>query len=617
MPTAYSTGLEKPTRPKERTYNYKPAILRTPSLLSLLVLTLALIGLLEYAIARLPHGALHLKKRDEVARSADIARILERRNESSISPSSTVGVATSATDATAFVFPTSSSTLSMEAYTTATAYVDGTSSSITVLASTNRDAFVDGKTTSTSEGKVTAFMADTTAYVDDKTTSTGISTTTTLQHTAQSAFVPLDETQEVIPQHGLQRTSLPPLSGNVAPTSAYVSTAITAFVSPTPGSSSGENFFNAVADDNGNEQDAKNGDNNDTDDDEGSGFDTQNAALDGSDDHSTVVVFKVWGVWQTFLGTYLAVCIAVLYRLLWIVVYNALTLIEPFRQLMGREGALAERAFFSFYQSQSNLLGPIPALVKRRWALGLIATAWLVVNFLPALAAESIYVETDWDCDNPDLSNTNNPCNPRMMGNPTVLRIMQGLLAFAAVVLLFTTSLLLFNKTGLPTKPNSIATIASLMRHPRLLADLNEIPVNASEKYMQRLMEGKRYRLGHYTCANGLSGYGIIPWNGYDSDGFVSPFGTFKHQYTPVDGSMPFSEREDSRPSRFQVKDFVLAFTVLGAFGVILAYYLDGNDDGFNRFFNSNTFGPRFILTLAGTVIASLWKSIEQGKATF
>lgn len=317
---------------------------------------------------------------------------------------------------------------------------------------------------------------------------------------------------------------------------------------------------------------------------------------------------------RTFLGNYLAVCIAVVYRLLWVVLYNAFNLIEPFRQLMAGEGALAESAFFAFYQNQSNLLGPIPAMVKRSWALALVGTAYLVVNLLPALASESVYVETVWDCPNPNLDNTNNPCNPRVQANVIVLRVLQGMLGFAALVILFATSLLLFNKTGLPTKPNSIATVASLMRHPRLVADLSEIPVNATAQQMQRLMEGKRYRMGHYTCANGLSGYGILPWSGYDSDGYVSPFGTFKHQYTPVDGSLSFSDRAGSTLRRFQIKDFVLAFCLLGAIGVVIAYYLDPSHSGFNNFFNSNTFGPRFILTLAATVIASFWKSIEQGE---
>jgi hypothetical protein len=61
-----------------------------------------------------------------------------------------------------------------------------------------------------------------------------------------------------------------------------------------------------------------------------------------------------------------------------------------------------------------------------------------------------------------------------------------------------------------------------------------------------------------------------------------------------------------------QVADFVLLFVLVGTFAVIMAYYFDNSDDDYNRFFSSQTFGPRFILTGAGTVIASMWKTVEQ-----
>ena len=52
----------------------------------------------------------------------------------------------------------------------------------------------------------------------------------------------------------------------------------------------------------------------------------------------------------------------------------------------------------------------------------------------------------------------------------------------------------------------------------------------------------------------------------------------------------------------------VVNFEILG---VVLAYHLDYRADSFNNFFNSGSFGPGFILTLAATVIATLWKRAE------
>jgi len=39
---------------------------------------------------------------------------------------------------------------------------------------------------------------------------------------------------------------------------------------------------------------------------------------------------------------------------------------------------------------------------------------------------------------------------------------------------------------------------------------------------------------------------------------------------------------------------------------------MDGSNSGFNRFFNSNTFGPRFFMSSLGSLIAMYWKGIER-----
>ncbi|KAK1809714.1 hypothetical protein LTR12_015937 [Friedmanniomyces endolithicus] len=307
-----------------------------------------------------------------------------------------------------------------------------------------------------------------------------------------------------------------------------------------------------------------------------------------------------WNTEQTFLGTYLAVLIAVIYRMFWTVINNNFNLIEPFRQLNESSGAVAERALFSFYQTQSTLLGPLPALLKRRWALALVGITYLATCVMPALGSEAIYVDTDWGCANP--MEGPNPCQARMTADVTILRILQGFLAFAALALLVLISLLLLTKTGLPANPSSMATVASLMRNPALLDDLNEIPPDADAKHMQDALSGRRYKLDAYKTTTGELGYGIVPayGNGQDEQNH-SP------GYAPLAGVAT-----SSRSHRFRLTDLVLALAVLGIFGVVLAYYFDGKHDGFNDYFSSNTFGPRFILTFAATIVASLWKTVEQ-----
>ncbi|KAK1823265.1 hypothetical protein LTR12_002338 [Friedmanniomyces endolithicus] len=309
-----------------------------------------------------------------------------------------------------------------------------------------------------------------------------------------------------------------------------------------------------------------------------------------------------WNTEQTFLGTYLAVLIAVIYRMFWTVINNNFNLIEPFRQLNESNGAVAERALFSFYQAQSTLLGPVPALLKRRWALALVGTTYLVTCVMPALGSEAIYVDTDWGCANP--MEGPNPCQARMTADVTILRILQGLLAFAALALLLLISLLLLTKTGLPANPSSMATVASLMRNPALLDDLNEIPPDADAKNIRDALAGRRYKLDAYKTATGELGYGIVPAHGNGQDEQNHAPG-----YSPLAGVAMGSR---SHSHRFRLTDLVLVLAVLSIFGVVLAYYFDGKHDGFNDYFSSNTFGPRFILTFAATIVASLWKTVEQ-----
>ena len=339
----------------------------------------------------------------------------------------------------------------------------------------------------------------------------------------------------------------------------------------------------------------------------------EESAAPGSlaDKGKATVVYRTWDAERTFLGTYLAVLIAITYRMLWMVLYNSFNLIDPFLQLTEPAGAAAGTAFFWFYQSQSNFLGPIPAIAKKRWALSFLSTAYAVAGFLPAFASESVFVDTNWDCPNPNTTNKNNPCPPRIAVDVTIVRVLQGLLGFTAAVLIGIGVYLIFKRTGLPTDPRSMATIGSMMQHPALIDDLNEVPVQSTHQKMQQLMRGKRYKLGFYKDNFGRQGYGIRPVLDQDLS-TASRYGGFK--YAPVEQHTKTSDQGHSAPHRLRVMDLVLLAASLGAFGVVLAYYLDDRSDGFNDFFNSNTFGPRFILTLSGTLIASMWKSVEQSK---
>ncbi|KAK3675704.1 hypothetical protein LTR78_004345 [Recurvomyces mirabilis] len=308
-----------------------------------------------------------------------------------------------------------------------------------------------------------------------------------------------------------------------------------------------------------------------------------------------------WNPVQVFLGTYLAVIIAVGYRMIWTVIYNNFSLIEPFRQLNEPNGALAERALFRFYHSQSSLLEPSAALLKGRWTMALAAVTYLLASLLPALGSEAIYVDTNWGCQYPTAGM--NPCSARMTGNVAVLRALQGLLAFAALALLLIMVALLRSKTGLPANPSSIATVGTLSRNPDFVDDITTLPCSASTRDMRESLQGRRYKLDFYKSGPGELAYGIVPMAVSGGD---DVYAAGEHTYKPVSAS--------SKSHRYRILDFVLLLVTLGTLAMVLAYYVDAADDPFNRFFSSNGFGPRFILTGAVTVLAAIWKSVEQSE---
>ncbi|KAK4574595.1 hypothetical protein LTR86_001436 [Recurvomyces mirabilis] len=309
-----------------------------------------------------------------------------------------------------------------------------------------------------------------------------------------------------------------------------------------------------------------------------------------------------WNGTQIFVGTYLPVLIAMIYRTMWTAIYHGFCLIEPFRQLHGSRGSLANSAFFELYQART-VFTPLIALRRKRWILAAVALTQTLTTLLPGLAAESIHPDTNWGCSQPS-DDKNNPCPPRITVNIPVIRVLQGIVSLAALVLIVAVLVTYRKQTGVARDPSSIAAVASLMRHPSLLAELQSLPTDASKKKMMSSMEGHRYSLSYWQGSFGDRHYGVLPMQTYGKS-------SLSQATKPLMGS---SDRPVYAKSHWHKVggEWIVAIFTTGTFGVVLAYYLDGQDDGFNRFFSSNTFGPRLILTTSATVLATLWRLEEQ-----
>jgi hypothetical protein len=310
-----------------------------------------------------------------------------------------------------------------------------------------------------------------------------------------------------------------------------------------------------------------------------------------------------------FESSYLPVLVAVVYRTLLAILYSDANLVQPFTQLTRTEGAPAEHVLFQYYQTQSKVKGPFIALRDHSWSLASLTSAFVLVSLLPALASDAFVVQTN-QCASKKTQSDANPCPPYMEVRLPVLRTCQVIMVVVAAALVYWLVYGMNEKTGLPANPSSIATVGSIMRHPALLDDLNSISGDASVFGMRKSLRGRRYRLDHYQSQQGGTEHGIVPVA--DHADLPAQLGGSDPRYAPIERVSTTPCKKRTTKSCLQVADFVLLFVLVGTFAVILAYYFDNSDDDYNRFFSSQTFGPRFILTGAGTVIASMWKTVEQ-----
>jgi hypothetical protein len=314
-------------------------------------------------------------------------------------------------------------------------------------------------------------------------------------------------------------------------------------------------------------------------------------------------------LWTVFVGNYLVLVIVVVFRQFWTAIYAQTKLIEPFIRLAEGCGVPASAVLSTFYLSSNITPDPLLALSKRLWIVLWTFSIYFVVGFLAPLGSELLFLNTKYSgCPFPQPDNTNNPCwPPRLSIDPVLARIVQGLLSYIAIMTLALMLMIFRVRTGIYSDPSSIGGIAALVHHPSVIEDFRMLSEEASIKDINKLLGDKLYKLDEYQRQDGTWRYGLVP-----------VVQTFQHY---VRDGPPAQERSRSRKRSSRKRkvldilfDISFLFVLIAVLGIIVGYFKDGGGDAFNRFFNSATFGPRFVLTGVGTIIAITWKKFERGK---
>jgi hypothetical protein len=152
--------------------------------------------------------------------------------------------------------------------------------------------------------------------------------------------------------------------------------------------------------------------------------------------------------------------------------------------------------------------------------------------------------------------------------------------------------------------------MTSLLHNPEVLDDFRNIDSVASEKEVFKQLRTKRYALAYYTTPAGATKYGLVRVHDL-------------HWHKKGPEYMPVQQHEVQRPgkpaknhktsSAMTIVDVVFGLPILGMFALVVAYYFATGTTGFNGWMSSQSFGPRFIMAIASSLISSQWKRIERG----
>ncbi|KAI9858264.1 MAG: hypothetical protein M1813_007538 [Trichoglossum hirsutum] len=520
---------------------FRPAVTRPPVLTGVLVLTLILIALVEYACRILPEAADN-----------------KHRAPSALGKRQAGGLSTSISRSS---LPTPSPTPS--------AYVNLVSTVTSV--DTTSIARLSLNPQTTTEGTVSIILG-TTAYVNLHSTVILVNTASIVR----SPPPPPPSTPSLV-YVGLNPMTTPEGTTASTSSSAYIEMSTTAPSAYVDLARSSKTIGNA----------------------------SPSAATPAPPVTTTVLHFPLY---RYFIGAYLPTIIAVIYRMFWTAIYATIKLVEPFRQLAEPTGALGKDALYVYYLSSNLTPDPILGLLRGHWIILFTSIGHAIAGIIVPFAAETLLVDTKGGCVG---GSGPNPCFPRLSVDRLSGRILQGLLCFAAVA---TLALIFFQRnrrSGVYGDPSNIATMASLLHHPEVLNDFRRLDKEVTDKELKRQLGGKRYRLANYLSSGGVQRYGLVPV----LNGLVSPNilpGGILRASPPIRTRAQAKSHFNQHKILVAIRDVSFGLILVGTLGLVVAYYREAGDTRFNRFMNSQAFGPRFIMTLVGGLIDAQWKRIER-----
>lgn len=327
---------------------------------------------------------------------------------------------------------------------------------------------------------------------------------------------------------------------------------------------------------------------------------------------------------QYVLGAFVPTILAVLFTIPWHLITAAVKEMEPFYQLHGSNGALAEDSLTLDYRAS---IGPIAAITAMRkghflvWWTGLTS---LLVLLVAPLASETVFIGFI-ESSTCTATSGRAGCFPELSVFPPAARAIQGILAFVAIMTMGLLVTLWRIKSGVVANPLSIAGLATIFQHRPLIDLFHHIASTApTSKQLATALRGVRCRTGEYVEIDGSTGYGMymISNHGRPIEAESMQATSNREKKHPTVSVAPV---EDSAAGVSPRKSFssygthpvlvgMFGFLVCGLTALIIYYRLVSKNTGFERFMDGQSFGVSFLFTAIGVVIKQYWNLMDDGK---
>lgn len=322
----------------------------------------------------------------------------------------------------------------------------------------------------------------------------------------------------------------------------------------------------------------------------------------------------------------LPLLLAVIFTIPWRILDSTIRELEPFYQLARPGGAFAEDSLCLNYGTSFLITMPFKSITKGHFIVCWSSLISIAVLFLAPLASEAFFVSLTGTC---GANIPSHLCHGVWGVYPSLVRALQGILAFVAVLLVL---LIVFNfkrNSGVFSEPLSIAGLASLLYKSPVLKDFREIDSLVKNKELKSILSGRRYALSEFTSTDQRPCYGLVNVNTDVETGFAAKATRSgnKGRYTLVVGSKSNVEvageeasvhSSRSRSAKFwwvvtEKLYYIAAFILLGGLLALISYYhWTSADTAFERFMNSQGFGVRFMMTGLGVAVKLFWSGIDQ-----